>query len=365
MEPAPKRPRVHDEGGGAVHMTSEPSAFESGPAHSAAPNVPAATASGASAPTMLRTIEDVMAALPRTPTVGAAAAPLDPLPLSETLPLPLPSAVAAEKPAAANHSLSPAYPNKFLAGPSSQRCRASFSSEPPSLDLGASSIFFESPALMPVSVGATTHIPTIESLPGLADWPGRLAGAASSSMTADFNPFSRRNTPRSSSFGGAPGGGFGVAPSVSEPVEGGILMLADIEESHASRVALHSAWRDYGQQLVTNEPIGATAGIGVGLRCESCDAAAPSMALQEGARDGPRDASLSSSGSRDDLDAAEGRSQLHALGGSAGGILRRPLPSDGDSMLHDTRGGNELLDDAVAMLATHAGPASQEICSLC
>jgi len=358
MEPAPKRPRVHDEGGGAVHMTSEPSAFESGPAHSAAPNVPAATASGASAPTMLRTIEDVMAALPRTPTVGAAAAPLDPLPLSETLPLPLPSAVAAEKPAAANHSLSPAYPNKFLAGPSSQRCRASFSSEPPSLDLGASSIFFESPALMPVSVGATTHIPTIESLPGLADWPGRLAGAASSSMTADFNPFSRRNTPRSSSFGGAPGGGFGVAPSVSEPVEGGILMLADIEESHASRVALHSAWRDYGQQLVTNEPIGATAGIGVGLRCESCDAAAPSLALQEGARDGPRDASLSSSGSRDDLDAAEGRSQLHALGGSAGGILRRPLPSDGDSMLHDTRGGNELLDDAVAMLATHAGPAS-------
>ena len=37
--------------------------------------------------------------------MGAAAAPLDPLPLSETLPLPLPSAVAAEKPAAANHSL--------------------------------------------------------------------------------------------------------------------------------------------------------------------------------------------------------------------------------------------------------------------
>ena len=182
MEPAPKRPRVHDEGGGAVHMTSEPSAFESGPAHSAAPTVPAATARGASAPTMLRTIEDVMAALPRTPTVGAAAASLDPLPLSETLPLPLPlpSAVAAEKPAATNHSLSPAYPNKFLAGPSSQRCRASFSSEPPSLDLGASSVFFESPALMPVSVGATMHI-LLRACPawltGQADWQAQLAAA--------------------------------------------------------------------------------------------------------------------------------------------------------------------------------------------
>ena len=41
----------------------------------------------------------------------------------------------------------------------------------------------------------------------------------------------------------------GDDPIVTEPAEGGILMLADIEESHASRVALVTAWRDYGSQV--------------------------------------------------------------------------------------------------------------------
>ena len=34
----------------------------------------------------------------------------------------------------------------------------------------------------------------------------------------------------------------------SEPAEGGILMLHDLQESQATRAALVSAWRDYGPQ---------------------------------------------------------------------------------------------------------------------
>ena len=39
------------------------------------------------------------------------------------------------------------------------------------------------------------------------------------------------------------------AASATEPAEGGILMLHDLQESEASRAALVSAWRDYGPQV--------------------------------------------------------------------------------------------------------------------
>lgn len=41
------------------------------------------------------------------------------------------------------------------------------------------------------------------------------------------------------------------AAASSEPAEGGILMLHDLQESQASRAALVSAWRDYGPQART------------------------------------------------------------------------------------------------------------------
>ena len=64
------------------------------------------------------------------------------------------------------------------------------------------------------------------------------------STTGQWNPLSRR----------APVADHGSSliagqPRAAEPAEGGILMLADIEESHASRVALVSAWRDYGSKV--------------------------------------------------------------------------------------------------------------------
>ena len=40
-----------------------------------------------------------------------------------------------------------------------------------------------------------------------------------------------------------------LAANKSTPIEGGILMLHDLQESEASRAALVSAWRDYGSQV--------------------------------------------------------------------------------------------------------------------
>ena len=40
-----------------------------------------------------------------------------------------------------------------------------------------------------------------------------------------------------------------LAAAKNQPVEGGILMLHDLQESENSRAALASAWRDYGSQV--------------------------------------------------------------------------------------------------------------------
>lgn len=40
-----------------------------------------------------------------------------------------------------------------------------------------------------------------------------------------------------------------LAANKTQSVEGGILMLHDLQESEASRAALVSAWRDYGSQV--------------------------------------------------------------------------------------------------------------------
>ena len=64
---------------------------------------------------------------------------------------------------------SPTWPSHESMFPdhSSQRVQPRFSSEPPLLDLGGSSSFFESPALMPTN-GAFSF-PTMDMMPGQMD----------------------------------------------------------------------------------------------------------------------------------------------------------------------------------------------------
>ena len=121
---------------------------------------------------------------------------------------------------------SPAWPTNILYRNSpQQRVQPHFAAEPPLLDLATGSVF-ESPALMPANMALA--IPAVDLLPtqmenGQPDLPA--------------NPFARAALPAK-------------VGSASEPAEGGILMLHDLQESHASRAALASAWRDYGAQLL-------------------------------------------------------------------------------------------------------------------
>ena len=152
-EPLAKKARLGGGGDGGLHAASEPGdAQRTSAAESSISAEGAASTSGLAPPLMLRTVEDVLAALPRTPNVSSAAAPADLPP-----PLPLPAVNEAKPP---NQPPSPAYPSKVIAS-TAQRCRASFSSEPPSLDLAASTVF-ESPALMPIGPGGAVHIPLID-----------------------------------------------------------------------------------------------------------------------------------------------------------------------------------------------------------
>ena len=223
---------------------------------------------------------------------------------------------------------------------------------------------------MPIGAAGAMHVPLIDSLPGLL--PGAMSGQPS-----NFNPLSRRK-PRGASLAGGIGGGFGgsfgsfggsQSSACPEPVEGGILMLADIEESHASRAALVSAWRDYGQQLVAASIPAASSSRYAGMRCDGSSregASAPSAAANKsGGGGGRRHAGASDpSGARaaaehDDGSSFRHRAAPHHYAPSNGGKhSRRALPSEGDSGQHEPRGGNALLDDAVSMLSTAAGPSS-------
>ena len=196
----------------------------------------AAAAAASAASKMLHTVEDVLAALPGTPSCNGKASNGEMPATLESL-LPQPAGGAQAQAAVTKQPPSPMYPGDMLAP--SARCRPAFSAEPPSLDLATATVF-ESPALMPLSTcGLAPVVAAIDSLPGL---PGQMT--SQTSTTGQWNPLSRR----------APVADHGSSliagqPRAAEPAEGGILMLADIEESHASRVALVSAWRDYGSKV--------------------------------------------------------------------------------------------------------------------
>ena len=160
-----------------------------------------------------------MAVLPRSPRLGALPNAPATVPARAT-PSPLPS---LSNPSS-SPTRSPAFPSSFNPALSKKQS-AHLSSEPPLLDLAASTVF-ESPALMPAS--AAMAVPYIESLPSLAEPPP---------ANPFSNPFSRAAVREAACSAAAVSAG---------PVEGGILMLNDIQESNASQAVLVSAWRDYG-----------------------------------------------------------------------------------------------------------------------
>ena len=201
------------------------------------PRGPTATVEGAAGASeksagsamILHTVDDIMAVLPQTSSgVGMPAS------ASEELT----SSIAGIQGGVALRS--PSHPSAGANGAASGRLRPTLSSEPPLLDFGVNGVF-ESPALMPANA-------LLHAVPAIDVFPVPMENA--DSFALPVNPFSRAalNAPK------------------SQPVEGGILMLHDLQETEASRAALVSAWRDYGSQLL---PQDGTAASGVTRRASS------------------------------------------------------------------------------------------------